>query len=344
MNKFIWIFLRDRLSGAVAYFLNFLVILLFVGLVDPSMVQESWSYLLLLTVSIYLAYLIFDFFRWAPSMRELQSKRSQNTYEGYSHYEDRGTQEQQYVKSCLTHLYQLAIQKQQEIQQIHDQHVEFIHLWIHQMKLPVSNLSLSIQQAHPQGSEEKKKWSDLSEEVEKLNEGLDMALAMARLAHFSIDYQIRPISLLEQVREVIRAKKNTWIRSAIFPKIIAEEKEWTILTDPKWHRFVLEQIIQNAVKYTAQYRPQSSLTFTFHKSREHLSLSIQDQGSGIPREDLPRLYDPFFTGENGRKFAGSTGMGLYLVKKVCDQLGHQVQISSERGKGTTVTLRYQTSD
>src|SRR5690606_21497774 len=101
-------------------------------------------------------------------------------------------------------------------------------------------------------------------------------------------------------------------------KIVAEKGEWIVLTDPKWHRFVLEQIIQNALKYTRQVKKESQLLLVLKKQEHQIQLSIQDQGPGIPPEDLPRVFDPFFTGQNGRRFEEATGMGLYLAKKVCD--------------------------
>lgn len=208
------------------------------------------------------------------------------------------------------------------------------------MKLPVSSLSLVVQQMEPKNVEEKEQLYGMMEEIEKLNQGLDIALSMARLTDFSLDYHLRPVSILEQVQEVIAARKKEMIRYKILPKIVAKDEDGVVLTDPKWHRFVLEQIVQNALKYTRQVKDESKLLFQLQKQKKKIQLSIQDEGPGIPPEDLPRVFDPFFTGQNGRKFAGATGMGLYLAKRVCDQLGHTLSITAVVGKGTTVTITY----
>lgn len=254
--------------------------------------------------------------------------------------EQQGTWEQRFYIDALHRLYRSAYHEQQKINRAHQEHREFIELWVHQMKLPVSTLSLVMQQMQPKTVEEKEQLYSMMEEIDTLNQGLDHALSMARLTDFSLDYHIRPVSILEQVHEVMTSRKQALIRSAIFPKIVAEKGEWIVLTDPKWHRFVLEQIIQNALKYTRQVKKESQLLLVLKKQEHQIQLSIQDQGPGIPPEDLPRVFDPFFTGQNGRRFAEATGMGLYLAKKVCDQLDHVISIDSTVGQGTTVTITY----
>ena len=339
-----FLFWRDRLGYTFAFFFNVMVILLLFYLIEPKWVMEQIPYVFLLSLTIYLIVLSISFIRWYPMMKLIERKLAQNHLDAFSSIEQPGTLEQRFYAESFHRLYRLAMEEQQKINRVHQEHREFIELWVHQMKLPVSTLSLVVQQIQPRNVEEKEQLYSMMEEIDKLNQGLDHALSMARLTDFSLDYHIRPVSILEQVQEVITSRKKAMIRSAIVPQVVAEQGEWIVLTDPKWHRFVLEQIVQNALKYTRQVKKGSKLLFQLKRQKKQIQLSIQDQGPGIPPEDLPRVFDPFFTGQNGRKFAEATGMGLYLAKKVCDQLDHLLSIDSTVGQGTTVTITYHAMD
>jgi signal transduction histidine kinase len=100
---------------------------------------------------------------------------------------------------------------------------------------------------------------------------------------------------------------------------------------------MLNQLLSNAIKYSAGTN--TKIRFTAREAEaDEVHLSIQDSGIGIPEADLKRVFRPFYTGENGRKYRESTGMGLYLVQEICQRLGHRVELVSQEGAGTTVTL------
>jgi signal transduction histidine kinase len=231
-------------------------------------------------------------------------------------------------------VYQHLKAEQLGIEQLHQRHLEFIHIWIHQMKTYVSSLSLLAQQYQ---NEQK---AMILEEIDTLNDGLELALTMARLDHFSHDYQIKTVRLSDLVRQVINEKRRMFIRLHIFPKIEVAREAIDVLTDPKWMHFVLEQLIQNACKYTSQMKKDANLFFYITEEEKNIRLSITDEGPGIPKQDLPRIFDPFFTGENGRQFAEATGMGLYLVQTILTQLQHSIQVESVVGTGTTFHLLF----
>jgi signal transduction histidine kinase len=231
-------------------------------------------------------------------------------------------------------VYQQLKAEQVGVEQTHQRHLEFIHIWIHQMKTSVSSLSLLAQQYQ---NEQK---AMVLEEIDTLNDGLELALTMARLDHFSHDYQIKTVRLSDLVRQVINEKRRTFIRLHIFPKIEVEREEIDVLTDPKWMHFVLEQLIQNACKYTSQIKKDAYLFFHITEEEKCIRLSITDEGPGIPKQDLSRIFEPFFTGENGRQFAEATGMGLYLVQTILRQLQHSIQVESVVESGTTFHLLF----
>jgi signal transduction histidine kinase len=232
-------------------------------------------------------------------------------------------------------LYKQMKAEQIQLEQVYERHLQFIHIWVHQMKTSVSSLSLLAQQY------ESLQKTNVLEEIDTLNDGLELALTMARLNHFTQDFQIKPVRLIDLVRHAINEKRRLFIRLHIFPKIEASREDIEILTDPKWIQFVLEQFIQNACKYTAQIKEEAFLVFQITEKEQQIRLSIKDEGPGIPKQDIPQIFEPFFTGENGRQFAEATGMGLYLVKNILTQLHHDYEVESEVGVGTTFHLLFE---
>ncbi|MGE7870787.1 sensor histidine kinase [Bacillus paramycoides] len=209
------------------------------------------------------------------------------------------------------------------------EHLTFINQWVHQMKTPLSVIELITQEENGEVFE------SIVEEVDQMQYGLEMVLYMARLQTFEQDFYVERVSLQEIVQEVIRENKRLFIRSYVYPEVKVKET-LRVETDKKWLRFVIHQVISNAIKYSAGSR--QNVTITTLEEERSVILEIQDHGVGIPKEDLPRVFRPFYTGINGRKFKESTGMGLYLVKNIIKRLEHEIEISSEVGKGTTVRI------
>ncbi|MED4351296.1 HAMP domain-containing histidine kinase [Schinkia azotoformans] len=210
-------------------------------------------------------------------------------------------------------------------------HIQFINQWVHQMKTPLSVIHLLIQ------DEDDSRFTIIGDELDKLKKGLEMALYTARLDSFEHDFYVESLDLEAIVRSVTSDQKRLFIRKRVFPSIHFDEKI-TVASDEKWLSFVLTQIITNAIKYTIHEN--QKIHFRGYKQNNQVILEIRDEGVGIPKSDLPRIFAPYFTGENGRNFQESTGMGLYLTKQICDKLGINIDIESAPNEGTTVKLYF----
>ncbi|SMO85483.1 sensor histidine kinase [Melghirimyces algeriensis] len=208
-------------------------------------------------------------------------------------------------------------------------HVTFITQWVHQMKTPLSVIHLTLQ------NEESEWASSLREEADRIQRGLDMVLYTARLDVFERDFRVETIHLRELVHDVIQEEKRLFIQNRVYPKL-AVDKELRVETDAKWLAFVLKQLISNAVKYSAGSG--KNVTIKSYMRGSHAVLEITDQGIGIPEADQRRVFDPYYTGEHGRQYRESTGMGLYLVREVCNRLNHGVELDSKPGLGTSVRI------
>jgi signal transduction histidine kinase len=164
---------------------------------------------------------------------------------------------------------------------------------------------------------------------------------MLRLADFAKDYVPEPIHLLEELKSIINKNKSLFIYNHVFPKIITDLTQADILSDRKWNELMINQLISNSVKYSKDGQEEAkSIYFIIEQKENHISLTIKDEGIGIPEHDLGKVCEPFFTGDNGRKGYQSSGIGLYFCKEVCKLLGHSLDITSEPGKGTSVKISY----
>jgi signal transduction histidine kinase len=211
-----------------------------------------------------------------------------------------------------------------------EEHIHFINQWVHGMKTPLSVIHLIIQ------DKDGLPFTAIGDELDRLKKGLDTVLYTARLDTFEHDFYVEQLKLSDIVRSVTSEQKRLFIRKRVFPAMNIDSG-LTITSDEKWLAFVLTQLITNALRYTVE----EGGFVHFHGyagEQGKVTLEVRDEGVGIPSGDLPRVFDPYFTGVNGRSFQESTGMGLYLVKQICGKLGHEVEISSEVGKGTAVRI------
>jgi signal transduction histidine kinase len=211
-----------------------------------------------------------------------------------------------------------------------DQHIQFINQWVHQMKTPLAVIDLILQNL------QNKEAGEISYELDRLKKGLDLVLYTSRLSVFDRDFFVEKLNLESIVRTVTSDLKRLFIRKKLFPQFQLEPS-LTVTSDEKWLSFVVLQIVINAVRYSPK---NSKILFrSFHRGKTTV-LEVIDSGVGIPASDLPRVFDAHFTGQNGRNFHESTGMGLFLVQQICQKLSHQVEIKSIVSKGTTVRISF----
>ena len=205
--------------------------------------------------------------------------------------------------------------------------IDYFTLWAHQIKTPIAAMRLLLQ------SGETAQNSDLSTELFKIEQYVEMVLGYLRLDSSSTDYVLKKYNLGDIVRQAVRK----YARLFISKKIALDMKDTDIhvLTDEKWLLFVIEQLLSNALKYTNEGKISIYV-------ENGTTLVMEDTGIGIQPEDLPRVFEKGFTGYNGRTYKKSTGIGLYLCKRVMTKLGHGISIGSEVGKGTAVRLKLDT--
>ena len=207
---------------------------------------------------------------------------------------------------------------------------EYIEMWIHEVKLPIASSTLMLHNKKPDSNKK------IKEQINRIENYVEQVLYFVRSENLEKDYLIRTYNLEEIVNKVIRKNKESLLLKSIAIEIDNIDK--IILSDGKWLEFIINQIVSNSIKYSK--KSNSKIKFNSKTMDDFIILQIEDNGIGINEKDINKVFNKSFTGENGRNISSSTGMGLYLVNKLCTKLGHKITIESEVDKFTKVSIYF----
>lgn len=226
-----------------------------------------------------------------------------------------------------------------EYRQASDGYREYIETWIHEVKTPISAARLII------ANNDAEVLRPIDGEIDRIEGYVEQALYYSRSASVEKDYQIKAVDLDSLVKGVVKKHSRIMIEQGITPRF--EGLDRRVYADPKWLDFVVGQVVANAVKY---HRPAAGslipeVVFAAEQVEDSFDggkvvLTIADNGIGIVAHDAGRVFEKGFTGENGRLYAKSTGMGLYLCKKLCTKMKLRIMLTSIEGEGTTVRIEF----
>ena len=211
-----------------------------------------------------------------------------------------------------------------------DEYKEYIELWVHEVKLPIATGKMILENNKDSYSE------SLAEELDKIDNFTEQALFYARSNYVEKDYILKKLNLEEVVREVIRKNKKALISGRF--SIDLHDLDVSVYSDSKWLAFILNQILANSIKYRKE--DSAGIEWYAVKEKEKVILCLKDRGIGIPVMDAGRVFEKGFTGSNGRSGKKSTGIGLYLSKKLCEKMGHKICLTSKEGEGCEVLITF----
>ena len=210
-----------------------------------------------------------------------------------------------------------------KMEERYNEMIDYYTMWAHQIKTPIAAMRLNLQNEDSDFSRR------LTEDLQRIEQYVEMVLCYLRLDSNSSDYVIREYDIDGIVRQGIKKFASQFIRKKI--KLDYRPSDLKVVTDEKWLLFVIEQVLSNSLKYTKQ----GSISVFVNDNQE---LCIKDTGIGIAPEDLPRIFENGYTGYNGRNDKKASGIGLYLCKRICKNLGHEITASSVLGEGTTIKI------
>lgn len=315
------------------FFVHFVLLLMLLAFKsDPALICAST---LLLYIAFLLALLI-DFFRrkWfydemLRSLSQLDQKyllvemlKNPTFYDGQLLYQVLCDTNKSMIENVRNYEYSITDFK------------EYVEMWIHEVKIPISSLLLMVHN-HPNQFDAK-----VIHQIKRVDNYMEQVLYYVRSENAEKDYHISKVSLNTVVGAVALNNKDDLLENNIALHVTGIDT--TVLTDSKWLTFILNQIFNNSIKY--KKGRDAAIFISTEETEKTILLSISDNGIGIPSADLPKVFQKSFTGYNGRIKSKSTGMGLYIAKNLCEKLGHHIEAQSEEGLYTDIRITFLKND
>ncbi len=312
-----------------------LLLLLFTGLFAVSfylygLPGEPIEYGVTLCLFAGAVILAVDFSLYLRRHRKMEALRAEITLSIEALPPPRNLAERDYTELIVA-LHDERVRTVSQYDNLHSDMVDYYSLWAHQIKTPIAAMHLLLD------GQEGDRSAELKSELFKIEQYVEMVLSYLRLDAGSSDLYLKLYQLDSIVRQAVRKYAAQFVRKKI--RLEYHEMDCFVLTDEKWLMFAIEQVLSNALKYTP-----SGGRVTISLDAPTKTLLIADSGIGIAPEDLPRVCEKGFTGYNGRTDKKSTGIGLYLCKRILTMLSHTIAIESQVGEGTLVRIGLETLD
>lgn len=327
MNKMIYI--KNSVLKIVYFVCIFFVINLILLSSKPIHAAfDDIAYMDFLMIAISLFFMVIDYKRWKYSYKGISEAVSKGKDVDASIPETSYYFEVQLIKDILRLKDAEMEGKVEEVKVLLDEVNDYIVKWIHEIKIPIAVCELIADKM-----EEIDVSEELRLEIDRIKFLINQVLYTSRASSFSEDLQISEINMDRVVKDVVKRNVSFFMAKNIDVKL--ENINFNVMTDEKWLAYIIDQIINNACKYVSKG---GRVHIYAAEDERMVRLYIRDNGMGIKEKDIKRIFDKGFTGENGRGVAKSTGMGLYLSKKMAHQLNHDLSVDSKEGISTEFTI------
>lgn len=322
-------YIKDNIVNISIYLVTLIILFLFFRILKLSIESFICTYIILVLFGILI--FVYNYNRKSKFYNEL-TKQLDNLDKKYIITEL--IEKPSFLEGQIFYnsLYEINKTMNEEIKKYKlslEEFKEYIEMWVHEVKLPLSSILLMTYK--------KDDISKVIEPTKRIENFVEQVLYYARSENAEKDYIIKECDLKEIVSKVIKKNKEIFILEKIEIKLEKLDNK-KVLSDSKWLEFIINQIISNSLKYVDKEK--SIITILVVENEKNIILKIQDNGIGIPKSDIKKVFDKSFTGENGRKIQTSTGMGLYIAKQLCEKLGHKIEIESEQNKYTSVFITF----
>lgn len=252
--------------------------------------------------------------------------------------------EERQVFEALRSLVKVANDRVAASRRAGEDYREYIETWVHEAKTPIAAARLMVEALADEAPDAQERAAALEAELDRMEGYVEQALFFARSETLERDYLIRSHSLSNLVSMAVRANARALISAHMAPCL--DDLSYVVFTDEKWMLFILGQVIQNSVKYARPHGAQIAFSAALADrggAHERVVLRVDDNGRGVSAADLPRVFERGFTGDAGRDTAHATGIGLYLVSRLCAKMGIGVSADSVPGEGFTVRFSFPTN-
>lgn len=317
-DKILFIFLQSLIIGFIILLLNAY------NISDSAIIFSSVTIILITIVS--LAFEYFVRYRYYKRLNDTLSKMDKKQYIS-ALLEEPDFADAEILCEVIKQTTKAMNDEIAAYKIAQDEYREYIETWIHEIKIPISCVNLICKNNKSDTTRK------IQEETIRVDNYIEQALFYARSTNVESDYSIRKINVDKLIKNVV--KKHSKQLISCNTNLNFNNLDYTVYGDEKWLDFIIGQIIANSIKYK---KDSLELSFFAKDNKENIELYIMDNGIGIPQSDLSRVFEKGFTGQNGRAFAKSTGIGLYLCRTLCEKMYLGLELESEYGKGTIVKI------
>ncbi|MBK1811818.1 sensor histidine kinase [Clostridium sp. YIM B02505] len=320
-------YLKESLRFLVFYviLLSFILLSIYVDR-SNKVLTSNLVYMITVSIVMLMFFILYDYTVKNKNVKNL--KEAQKSEDKTPIFTEAFEYKDEIYQLIISDLYNEYVESLRNIEDSFSENSEFIISWVHEIKTPITTAKLILDTMNFQ---EQQTVISLKEELAKIDDHVEKVLYYSRSNDFSKDYVISETIINNVVKESVKKHSIIFIRKHISFLNKIDDK-LTADTDKKWLAFIIDQIVSNALKYTKEG---GKISFYTTKNYNEIVLTIEDNGIGISREDIDRIFSKSFTGNNGRdNNIKATGMGLYLAKKLSTKLGHRLTVESEYGKGT----------
>ena len=317
-------YLKDKLYAFLIFAIYIIILILF--LIALKLTSSIIIFIIVFTVVIFSLILLYDYFRKRKFYNELLDKLNtlDKKYLLIEMLLEPNFLEGKILYDVLDEVNKNEHDLISKLKKRQDDFKEYIELWIHEVKLPLASLTLM-----------NRKDKSTLRVLKELEDYVEQILYYVRCENANNDYLIKEWDLDTIIKNVALRNKDDLLALNIDFKV--DNCNLKVLTDSKWLEFIINQIVSNSIKYKKE---KDALIEIIGKDyKDYITITINDNGKGISKSDLPRVFNKTFTGNNGRSTSSkSTGMGLYLCKELCEKLGHKIEIDSKKDEYTKVTI------
>jgi len=321
-------YLKDRKAYIFLYiFMTCALIFYFHTLVEGSYTLFYPIFLSVLPLFIFLLVDSIKYIRFSKGLKQ--------NIEGQPIDLNPTTSEQKLVHDLIVKMNTHGNEQYQQLKKNYREHLYFSSHFLHHLKAPLSVMDIVLEDE----ADVEQIRMMAKEQIKRMNGTVNQALSLVRSDAFEKDLMVESVDLIRLIHEILAEVQPECELASVEPIVLSEQSEVVIISDRKWFKVCIEQLISNAIKYSRPKEGVKKLEILIEQRQSAVFLHIKDNGLGIPTYDQSRIFDPFFTGENGRTNAFSSGLGLYLCKRICSQLDHKLTFNSEHQIGTCFTLQ-----
>ena len=321
-------YIKDKINYILALFIYLIIISTYLKAINLT--YSTILIVLLITLTFFVLAFLISYYKTSKYLKNIE-KTMDKLPEKYLITEiwqkPRSAEKLVYYK-ILKRANKSMLENVTDIKEKQKDYKEYIESWVHEIKIPITSAKLLCENNKSDIT------NKIDEDIEEVNNYVEQALFYARMDQVSNDFMIREITLSEVIRNVLARNKKIMIQNNM--KVELNNVNIKCYTDEKWLEFILNQIITNSIKYRNENN--ATIKISAIENKENIVLKIKDNGVGIKKSEIDRIFDKGFTGTNGRNQKKSTGIGLYLCKRLCEGIGMEIDAKSKESEYTEIRI------